>query len=159
MKIFECVKDEEILMIVDEFNKQEPVNQRVTLDIDPRSILLRNFLVLISGWLAFLMYFRFFHEFFRQHNSELQVIFAILATVVPMLEKMAEGKISTPEAYIWTRTFMGSIKGLLMVSVFVINGLANDFFMGLFFFFTTNIGLVFFTMNPYSDPQDDSKML
>ena len=98
------------------------------------------------------MYFRFFHEFFRKHNSELQAIFAILATVVPMLEKMAEGKINTPEAYIWTRTFMGSIKGLLMVSVFVINGLANDFFMGLFFFTTTIIGLVFFTMNPYSDP-------
>lgn len=76
-----------------------------------------------------------------------------------MLEKMAEGKINTPEAYIWTRMFMGSFKGLLMVSVFVINGLANDFFMGMFFFCTTMIGLVFFTMNPYSDPQDDSKTI
>ena len=73
-----------------------------------------------------------------------------------MLEKMCEGKILSPEPYIWTRTFMGSIKGLLMVSVFVINGLANDFFMGLFFFFTTIIGLIFFCMNPCTDPLDDS---
>lgn len=142
-------------MIIDEFHRQQPMNQRITLDIDPRSILLRNFLCLINGWLAFLMYFRFFHYYFKDHNNDLQFIFAILATVVPMLEKMASGQIKTPEAYIWTRLIMGSIKGFLTVSIFVINGLSNDFFMGLFFFCSTIIGFAFFTMNPYSDPKNN----
>lgn len=52
---------------------------------------------------------------------------------------------------------MGSIKGLLTVSIFVINGLSNDFFMGLFFFCSTIIGFAFFTMNPYSDPKNNYK--
>ena len=76
-----------------------------------------------------------------------------MATVIPMLEKMGEGRILSPEAYIWARSFISAIKGMLMVAVFCINGFANDFFIACFFFITTTIGYIYFLKNPYQDPE------
>lgn len=77
---------------------------------------------------------------------------AIMATVTPMLEKMGENKIKTPEAYFWTRQAISIIKSVFMMTVFVLNNLANDFFIGCTFLFTTIIGYSYFIINPYQDP-------
>ena len=77
-----------------------------------------------------------------------------MATVMPMLEKMGENKVKSPESYVWTRQIMTIIKGCLMMTVFVVNGLANDFFIGWSFFFTTAIGFSYFYFNPYQDPSE-----
>lgn len=77
---------------------------------------------------------------------------SIMATVMPMLEKMTEKKVKSPEAYMWTRQIMTMIKAMLMMTVFVINGTANDFFIACSFFFTCLIGNTYFTVNPYIDP-------
>lgn len=145
-------------MIINNFNFQDPSNQRFIMEYDPKSLILRNFLQLLSCWLAFLIWIRFFTDLFAERNEALQMFAAIMATVVPMLEKMGEGRIASPEAYIWTRSFISSIKGMLMVTVFVINGLANDFFIGCFFYITTSIGFIYFSINPYQDP-DSMKQL
>lgn len=115
-------------------------------------MLLRNFLTVISGWMAFIIYVRFFISYFHERHEELQMFGAIMATCVPILEKMGDSKIQTPEAYIWTKSFIGAIKGMLMVSVFVVNGLANDFYISWFFYTTTSIGMVFFFLCPYISP-------
>ena len=67
-----------------------------------------------------------------------------MATTVPMLEKLVEAKVKSVEAYMWARTIMTIVKGMLMITVFVCNGLANDFFIGFSFFCTTFIGFVYF---------------
>ena len=40
---------------------------------------------------------------------------------------------------------------MCMVSIFVFNDVVNDLFLGLFFFFTSVIGMIYFTYNPYFD--------
>lgn len=77
---------------------------------------------------------------------------AIMATVMPMLERLGESKIETCEAYVWTRSLLTIFKGQLMMTVFIVNGLANDFFIGTSFFITTIIGFIYFKINPYHDP-------
>ena len=77
---------------------------------------------------------------------------AIMATVMPMLERLTESKVKSPEAYVWTRQIMTIIKAMLMMTVFVVNGLATDFFIGCSFFFTTIIGYAYFVINIYIDP-------
>lgn len=77
---------------------------------------------------------------------------ATMATILPMLEKTSEGKINSSEGYIWTKSIIGTVKGMLMVSVFIINGLANDFYIALFFFSTSTIGMLYFYMNPCLEP-------
>ena len=72
---------------------------------------------------------------------------------------MGGSKIKSPEAYIWTRTLMSIVKGAFMVSIFVINGQANDFFLGLFFFMTTICGFVFFYICPFADAKEYKLML
>ena len=52
---------------------------------------------------------------------------------------------------------MTCIKGMLMMATFVLNGVANDFFIGCSFYATTIIGLIYFTVNPYQDPAIHSK--
>ena len=76
---------------------------------------------------------------------------AIMATIMPMLEKLGESKIQTPEAYIWTRSVVTILKGMLMMSVFVVNGLSTDFFIGCSFLCTTTIGYLYFVVNRYKD--------
>lgn len=75
-----------------------------------------------------------------------------MATILPMLEKTGEGKINSSEGYIWTKSIIGTVKGMLMVTVFIINGLANDFYIAMFFFSSTTIGMLYFYMNPCLDP-------
>lgn len=82
----------------------------------------------------------------------MQILIATMATILPMLEKTGEGSINTSEGYIWTKSIIGSVKGILMVSVFVINGLSNDFYLALFFFSTSTIGMIYFYLNPCLDP-------
>lgn len=69
-----------------------------------------------------------------------------------MLEKLVENKVKSVEAFLWTRVIMTMIKGMLMMTVFVVNGLANDFFIGCSFFATATIGYVYFSLNPFKDP-------
>lgn len=69
-----------------------------------------------------------------------------------MIEKMSGGNEADSQSFIWTKSIIGSIKGMLMVSVFVINGHANDFFLGCFFWITCSIGMVFFFNCPYINP-------
>ena len=83
---------------------------------------------------------------------------AVMAVTIPLLEKMGEQKIQAPEAYIWTRTFTISIKGIFMVAVFVINDTPGDFFIALFFWFTSTIGMFYFYCNPYVDQKYISSM-
>lgn len=59
---------------------------------------------------------------------------------------------NSSEAYIWTKSIIGTLKGILMVTVFIINGLVNDFYIALFFFSTSTIGMFYFYMNPCLDP-------
>jgi hypothetical protein len=75
-----------------------------------------------------------------------------MATILPILEKTSESKINSSEGYIWTKAIIGTVKGILMVSVFIINGLANDFYIALFFFSTSSIGMLYFYMNPCLEP-------
>ena len=70
---------------------------------------------------------------------------------VPLFEKIGDEKIQMPETYIWTRLFIVSIKGIFMVSVFVINDSPNDFFLALFFWFSSSIGMFYFNRNSYLD--------
>lgn len=78
---------------------------------------------------------------------------AIMATSMPMLEKLGENRIKTPEAYFWTRQALSVIKAVFMMTVFVLNGVANDFFIGCTFLYTTVIGYNYFLVNPYQDPR------
>ena len=85
----------------------------------------------------------------------LQILAAVIATFVPMLEKLGmDGEVNTftVKTYIWTKTIVGTVKAVAMVSVFIINGLSNDFYIALFFFSTTTIGMLYFYMNPCLDP-------
>ena len=77
---------------------------------------------------------------------------AVMATTIPMLEKLVENKVKSIEAYIWTRTIMTMIKAMLMMTVFIVNGQANDLFIGFSFFITATIGYIYFWLNPYRDP-------
>jgi hypothetical protein len=95
------------------------------------------------------MYARFFTGFFDENNTILAMFIAIMATIMPMLEKVSQTRIKSPEGYIWTRFIMGSIKGMLMITVFVVNGVSNDFFIGCSFFATSIIGFVYFKINPF----------
>ena len=42
---------------------------------------------------------------------------------------------------------------MLMCTVFVVNGIAADFFIGMTLFITSMIGNLFFYVNPYKDPE------
>ena len=77
---------------------------------------------------------------------------AIMATIMPMLEKVSQTRVKSPEGFIWTRYIMSCIKGMLMMTVFIVNGVSNDFFIGCSFFATTIIGYVYFLINPFQDP-------
>lgn len=133
-------------------------DQNICLYMDPRNILMRNYLQLLSCWLAFLMYGRFFTTFFNDANTILSMFIAIMATILPMLEKLSQSRVKSPEGYIWTRYIMSSIKGMLMMTVFVVNGVANDFFIGCSFYATTLIGYIYFKINPYQDPEIDKNI-
>lgn len=67
-----------------------------------------------------------------------------MATVMPMLEKLVDAKVKSTESYMWTRQIMTMLKCMLMMTVFIVNGLANDFFIGCSFFFTPTIGYFYF---------------
>jgi len=106
--------------------------------------------------LAVLLYVRFFRKFFRvekEHSETLQAFIAIMATTMPMLERMTESKIKTPEAYLWTKIIMSYFKSVLMCTVFVVNGIASDFYIGMTLFCHSIIGCLYFQMNPYKDPR------
>ena len=99
------------------------------------------------------MYGRFFTGFFDSHSAILSMFIAIMATILPMLEKVSQTRVKSPEGYIWTRYIMSCIKGMLMMTVFVVNGVANDFFICCSFLFTTIIGYIYFKINPLRDPE------
>ena len=40
-----------------------------------------------------------------------------------------------------------------MTTVFIVNGFINDFYIALYFLATTQIGVIYFYMNPYLDPR------
>lgn len=77
---------------------------------------------------------------------------AIMATIMPMLEKLGDTRIRAPEAYIKVKLIMSILKSALMMVVFVVNGLANDFFIGFTFLLTTIIGCYYFTHLHFYDP-------
>lgn len=81
---------------------------------------------------------------------------AILTTTIPLLEKMGEDKIRSPEAYIWTHFFIISVKGMFIVTIFVINDLPSDLFLGFFFWISSTIGMVYFNYNPYFDQRKET---
>lgn len=78
---------------------------------------------------------------------------AISATIMPMFEKVCDTRIKTIEGFIWARFIIALFKGSVMMMVFIINGVANDFYIGFFFFFTTVLGFFYFLINPYEDPR------
>lgn len=77
---------------------------------------------------------------------------AIMATIIPMFERMTENRLRSIEAYLYTKLILSMFKSAMMMTVFVVNGLANDFFIGFTFLFTTIIGLIYFIFNPFYDP-------
>ena len=91
------------------------------------------FLKILCGVTALFLHVRFFTEFFfssEQGTNDviLSMFIAILATILPMFEKVSQSRIKSTEGYIWSRFIMCNFKGALMILVFIVNGVANDFF-------------------------------
>ena len=148
-------RKQDAAFIVKRFTTYRAFNRQIVLFIDPASICLKILCQLLSAWMAFILYLRFFTHIFEKGGVKytiLQMFIAIMATIMPMLEKLMESKVKSPEAYMWSRQILTAIKAMLMMTVFVANGLANDFFIGCSFFFTTTIGYFYFVVNPYTDP-------
>ena len=71
------------------------------MDKDPRCLILRDFLTLLSAWMAFLIWIRFFDVSFNNKEAvfeedneidqKLQTFVAVMATIIPMIEKMSGG--------------------------------------------------------------------
>ena len=107
--------------------------------------------------MALLIYIRFFTHTFDKGSTAstiLSMFIAVMATVMPMLERMSDNKVASPEAYLWTRQIMSIVKAMLMMTVFIVTGNSNDFFIAWSFFFTTTIGFFYYTLNPYEDPNN-----
>lgn len=83
---------------------------------------------------------------------------AILATILPMFEKVSQQRIKSVEGFIWSRYIMSILKGCLMMTVFVVNKGPNDFFIGWSFFFTILLGFIYLYINPYQDPEKTHKI-
>lgn len=84
---------------------------------------------------------------------------AIMATILPMFERISNSRVQSPEGYIWTTYIVLCFKGMLMIMVFCVNGVVNDFFIGVCFYATTWIGHLYFKINPYQDPFVQSSMI
>lgn len=133
------------------------IDQLIYLEIDARALVMKNFLHFLSGFIALVMFVRFFNDFFHKPPREYQFFHAIMATLIPMIDKMSHDKIITPEGYIWARNFITKVKGGLMITVFFMEGTATDFYIAWFFFITTSIGYIYFWMNPYRNPETKQK--
>ena len=67
---------------------------------------MKNFCRMMSAFIAFLLYIRIFTGFFDKGSAKytiLQAFIALLATVMPVLEKMTESRIQSAEVYLWTK--------------------------------------------------------
>ena len=102
-----------------------------------------------------MIYLRHFVTYFSKTDFTFRMFLAIITTTIPLLEKMGEDKVRSPEAYIWMRLFIISVKGMFMVSIFIVNDLPNDLFLGFFFWVSSTIGLVYFNYNPYFDQRKE----
>ncbi len=107
---------------------------------------------MFSFWLCFMVYVTFFTDAFDDRLTTLQSFVVIMATIVPMIEMMGLKKIVQSTVYIYSKMFLVLVKGMLMMTVFVISGEGNDLFNGYFFFVTITVGYVYFSTNPFRDP-------
>ena len=72
---------------------------------------------------------------------------AVLAVFLSFLEKKIDGMIDSPEILVWASIMLKTFKGWFTVTIFVVNGSANDFFIGAFFLATSLLGAVYFSFD------------
>lgn len=102
---------------------------------------------------AILIFLRMY--FFSVITQEMSLVIAIMSTFVATSETEIEEQIKEPGSIVQIATVFKILKTSLTIMVFTYNGNVNDYFVGLFFFYTGYIGMCFFDKAGLKMPQKD----
>ena len=60
----------------------------------------------------------------------------------------------SPEILIWAAIMLKTFKGWFTVTVFIVNGTSNDFYIGMFFLITAFLGSVYYYFDNVRKPKE-----
>ena len=79
---------------------------------------------------------------------------AVLAVFLGFLEKKLDTMTDSPETLIWASIMLKTFVGWFTVTVFVLNGTSNDFYIGMFFLLTTLCGSAYYFFDNTRKPDE-----
>ena len=62
----------------------------------------------------------------------------------------------SPEILIWAAIMLKTFKGWFTVTVFIVNGTSNDFYIGMFFLITAFLGSVYYYFDNVRNDDDNA---
>ena len=124
------------------------------LEKDPRLMIAKMLLFGIAGWVAMILLLQAFIFQVNGLPNELSMFLAVLAVFLSFMEKKLDTIVDSPETFIWATIMLKVIKAWFTVTVFVLNGTANDFYIGVFFLTTSSHGAMYFYIDSTKRPSE-----
>ena len=117
-------------------------------------VITQMLLFALAGWVALLLIL--LSTILQESGlpTSLSMVLSIMAVFLSFLEKKLSTVIKKPEMFVWSAIMIKTFKGWFTMTVFILNGTTNDFYIGIFFLFTSCLGGFFFWLNDTKRPEE-----
>ena len=91
-------------------------------------------------------------SFLNEISQEVSLILSVMTIFVASSESQLTTKIENPSSLVLAGLIFKSIKAVMTIIIFTMNGTINDYFVSVFFFSTSLCGLVYLQKCGYNYP-------